>query len=95
MSTNTNPDPVSNVDLYAGPCDGMSILAHDKTKAFKVHYSIQIVDGESYASPFHKPGQERQQAVYLESPEWSTHLGRRTAVHDSFAGKPPREKTAA
>lgn len=95
MSVDSTNEPISEVYLYAGPCDGMSLLGHDKTKAFKVTYSILIEDDESYVSAVHKPGQERQQTVYAESPEWTAFHGARTAVHCDFPGKPPREKAAA
>ncbi len=94
MDTPSN-EPISNVCLFAGPCDGMSILAHDKTTTFKVHYSVKIEADESFVSAVHKPGQERKSTLYVQSPEWTAHLGRRTAVHADFTGKPPREKAAA
>jgi len=88
-------EPISSVYLFAGPCDSMSILAHDKQTSFKVNYSILIQGDDAYVVPVHKPGMERQQTEYIESPEWSTALGMRVAVHVSFPGKPPRQKAAA
>ena len=55
----------------------------------------RIQGDDSYVVPVHKPGMERQQAEYVESPEWSAALGMRVAVHVSFTGRPPRQKTAA
>lgn len=88
-------EPISTVHLYAGPCDGMSILAHDLNTTFNVQHSIVINGDESYISPSSKPGQEVRRWVYQHSPEWSAYFGKRTAVSAGFPGKPPREKAAA
>lgn len=88
-------EPISSVYLFAGPCDSMSILAHDKQTSFKVNYSILIQGDDAYVVPVHKPGMEHQRAEYVESPEWTAALGTRTAVHASFTGRPPRQKTVA
>lgn len=62
-------EPISLVYLFAGPCDSMSVLAHAKQTRFKVNYSILIQGEDSYVVPVNKPGMERQQAEYIESPE--------------------------
>ena len=91
----TNDEPISAVYLFAGPCDDMSLLAHDKTKTFSANYVVQPEGEEFFVSARVSQGGEKRKAKYVESAEWTACFGKRTAVHAEFTGKPPREKAAA